>query len=160
VGRIVVVALLPFLAFSWLMGFATFQHHTHPRVIWYANEQDWSFFRSQVEGTVHVVFPRWIELLLHNIMEHTAHHIDTRVPLYHLSNAQQAVEEAFGTERVIAETFSFAGMSRVFRDCQLYDYENHRWLTFDGRATTESRDLVDESSCVDAGATGVLYTEA
>jgi omega-6 fatty acid desaturase (delta-12 desaturase) len=159
-GGIVVVALLPFLAFSWLMGFATFQHHTHPRVIWYANEQDWSFFRSQVEGTVHVVFPRWIELLLHNIMEHTAHHIDTRVPLYHLSNAQQAVEEAFGTERVIAETFSFAGMSRAFRDCQLYDYENHRWLTFDGRATTESRDLVDESSCVDAGATGVLYTEA
>jgi omega-6 fatty acid desaturase (delta-12 desaturase) len=146
VARTVTVAALPFLTFSWLMGFATFQHHTHPRVIWYANEEDWSFFRSQVEGTVHVVFPRWIELLLHNIMEHTAHHIDTRIPLYHLSNAQQAVEAAFGTERVIAERFSFAGMSSVFRSCQLYDYDAHRWLTFDGRPTTSSRDLMGESS--------------
>lgn len=136
--RVGFVVLVPFLAFSWLMGFATFQHHTHQRVIWYANEDEWTFFRSQVEGTVHVVFPRWIELLLHNIMEHTAHHIDTRVPLYHLSNAQHAVEEAFGTHRVIAEQFSFAGMSRVFRECQLYDYEAHRWLTFEGTPTSPS----------------------
>lgn len=146
VARTLAVAAIPFLAFSWLMGFATFQHHTHPRVLWYANEEDWSFFRSQVEGTVHVVFPRWIELLLHNIMEHTAHHIDTRVPLYHLNHAQRAVEEAFGTERVIAERFSFAGMSQVFRSCQLYDYDTHQWLTFDGRPTTAPRDLLDESA--------------
>jgi omega-6 fatty acid desaturase (delta-12 desaturase) len=145
-GRVATVAVLPFLTFAWLMGFATFQHHTHPRVVWYGNEAEWTFFRSQVEGTVHVVFPRWIELLLHNIMEHTAHHIDTRVPLYHLSNAQHAVEEAFGTERVIAEQFSFAGMARVFRTCQLYDFEAHRWLSFDGRPTTESREL--ELECV------------
>ena len=136
--------MMPFLSFAWLMGFATFQHHTHPRVIWYSNEEDWSFFRSQVEGTVHVVFPRWIELLLHNIMEHTAHHIDTRVPLYHLSNAQQAVEVAFGPEHVIAERFSFAGMSRVFRECQLYDYDGHQWLTFEARPTTPQRDLAEE----------------
>jgi hypothetical protein len=113
-GRISFVVIAPFLAFSLLMGFATFQHHTHPRVIWYATEEEWSFFGSQVEGTVHVVFPRWIELLLHNIMEHTAHHVDTRIPLYHLNNAQQAVEAAFGTEHVITEQFSFAGMSRCF----------------------------------------------
>ena len=144
-GRISFVVIAPFLAFSWLMGFATFQHHTHPRVIWYANEEEWSFFRSQVEGTVHVVFPRWIELLLHNIMEHTAHHVDTRIPLYHLSNAQQAVEEAFGEERVITEQFSFAGMSRVFRECQLYDYDAHQWLTFEGAPTTPRRELAEES---------------
>jgi omega-6 fatty acid desaturase (delta-12 desaturase) len=143
-ARTLTVIALPFLSFSWLMGFATFQHHTHQRVTWYSNEEDWSFFRSQVEGTVHVVFPRWIELLLHNIMEHTAHHIDTRVPLYHLSNAQQAVEAAFGPEHVIAEQFSFAGMSRVFRDCQLYDYDTHQWLTFDGRPTTPGRGLLEE----------------
>ena len=98
-----------------------------------------------VEGTVHVVFPRWIELLLHNIMEHTAHHVDTRIPLYHLNDAQQAVEEAFGTERVITEQFSFSGMSRVFRECQLYDYDAHQWLTFDGRPSTPRRDLADEA---------------
>jgi omega-6 fatty acid desaturase (delta-12 desaturase) len=128
------------------MGFATFQHHTHPRVIWYAEESEWSFYRSQVEGTVHVVFPRWLELLLHNIMEHTAHHIDTRVPLYRLNDAQRAVENAFGAERVITERFTFAGMSRVFRCCRLYDYETHQWLDFDGRPTTARRELRSEVS--------------
>ena len=132
-------ATVPFFTFSWLIGFATFQHHTHPRVLWYANQGEWTFFRSQVEGTVHVEFPRWIEKLLHNIMEHTAHHVDTRVPLYRLENAQRAIEETFGEERVIVERFTFSGMSRTFATCQLYDYDTHQWLTFDGRPTTEAR---------------------
>jgi acyl-lipid omega-6 desaturase (Delta-12 desaturase) len=130
---------IPFLSFAWLMGFATYQHHTHPRVLWYADAEEWDFCRSQVEGTVHMVFPRWIEVLLHNIMEHTAHHVDTRVPLYHLENAQRTVEERFGTERVIAERFTVAGMSRTFAACQLYDYEAQQWLTFDGVPTTPAR---------------------
>jgi len=128
--------LLPFLSFSWLIGFATFQHHTHPRVIWYAEETEWNFFRAQVQGTVHIVFPRWIEVMLHNIMEHTAHHVDTRVPLYHLTNAQSAIEHAFGEENVITEPFTFAGMTRTFQTCQLYSYETHQWLSFDGVPTT------------------------
>jgi omega-6 fatty acid desaturase (delta-12 desaturase) len=144
-AKVAFVIVAPFLVFAWLMAFATFQHHTHPRVIWYADEDEWTFYRSQVEGTVHVVFPRWLEVLLHNIMEHTAHHIDTRVPLYHLNNAQRAVEDAFGPERVITEQFSFAGMSRVFRVCQLYDYETHQWMSFDGLPMTEARSLQAEA---------------
>ena len=134
-NRIAVALLgvvLPFLSFAWLIGFATFQHHTHPRVIWYANETEWNFFRAQVQGTVHIVFPRWIEVMLHNIMEHTAHHVDTRVPLYNLTNAQSAIERTFGEDNVITEPFSFAGMTRTFRTCQLYSYETHQWLSFDG----------------------------
>jgi omega-6 fatty acid desaturase (delta-12 desaturase) len=138
-GVLVLSLLVPFLTFNWLIGFATFQHHTHPRVIWYADEQEWNFFRSQVQGTVHVVFPRWIEVALHNIMEHTAHHVDTRVPLYNLSSAQTSLESAFGAENVISEPFSLAGMSRTFRTCQLYDFRTHQWLNFDGDAMTEPR---------------------
>jgi omega-6 fatty acid desaturase (delta-12 desaturase) len=78
---------------------------------------------------------------LHNIMEHTAHHVDTRIPLYNLTAAQAGVEEAFGAENVISERFSLAGMARTFRTCQLYDFEKHQWLSFDGRPTTESRVL-------------------
>lgn len=136
---------VPFLTFTWLIGFATFQHHTHPRVVWYADEREWSFYRSQVQGTVHVVFPRWVSRLLHNIMEHTAHHVDTRVPLYHLTGAQRAVEAAFGPEEVITVPFSFRETARTFRACQLYDYDAHRWLSFDGEPTTPARDLDAES---------------
>jgi omega-6 fatty acid desaturase (delta-12 desaturase) len=136
IGVALLGAVVPFLAFAWLIGFATFQHHTHPRVIWYADEAEWNFFRAQVQGTVHIVFPRWIEVMLHNIMEHTAHHVDTRVPLYHLTNAQSAIEAAFGEENVITEPFTFAGMTRTFRSCQLYSYDTHQWLSFDGVPTT------------------------
>jgi len=137
--------LVPFLAFNWLIGFATFQHHTHPRVLWYRDEAEWSFFRAQVQSTVHVEFPRWIEVMLNNIMEHTAHHVDTKVPLYRLTNAQDAIEAAFGEENVITEHFTFAGMNRTFRTCQLYDYDAHRWLTFDGIPMTDGRSLQAEA---------------
>jgi omega-6 fatty acid desaturase (delta-12 desaturase) len=121
-----------------LIGFATFQHHTHPKVLWYADADEWGFYQSQVQGTVHVVFPRWIEVLLHNIMEHTAHHVDTKVPLYNLTGAQRQLEDTFGDE-VITEPFSLAGLRRTFASCCLYDFESHRWLDFDGRPTTEPR---------------------
>jgi omega-6 fatty acid desaturase (delta-12 desaturase) len=131
--------VVPFLVFAWLIGFATFQHHTHQQILWYGDEDEWTFFRAQVQSTVHVEFPRWIELMLNNIMEHTAHHVDPRVPLYRLTGAQDALENAFGEENIIKERFSFAGMSRTFRMCQLYDFEEHRWLTFDGVPTTASK---------------------
>jgi omega-6 fatty acid desaturase (delta-12 desaturase) len=136
---------VPFLAFNWLIGFATFQHHTHPRVLWYRDEDEWNFFRAQVQSTVHVEFPKWLDRLLNNIMQHTAHHVDTRVPLYHLTGAQAAIEEAFGEENVITEQFSFAGMSETFRKCQLYDFDAHCWLTFDGHPTTTPRSLMAEA---------------
>jgi omega-6 fatty acid desaturase (delta-12 desaturase) len=135
---IALAVLVPFLTFTWLIGFATFQHHTHPRVLWYADVDEWNFYRSQVQGTVHVVFPRWIEVLLHNIMEHTAHHVDTKVPLYNLTDAQRQLEETFGDE-VITEPFSFRGLRRTFASCCLYDFSMHQWLDFDGTPTTEPR---------------------
>ena len=138
VSVIATAVVVPFLTFTWLIGFATFQHHTHPRVLWYADAEEWSFYRSQVQGTVHVVFPRWIEVMLHNIMEHTAHHVDTKVPLYNLTGAQRQLEATFG-EEVITERFSFAGLRRTFASCCLYDFTTHRWLDFAGRPTTEPR---------------------
>jgi len=138
VAVIVLAVVVPFLTFTWLIGFATFQHHTHPKVLWYADAEEWSFYRSQVQGTVHVVFPRWIEVLLHNIMEHTAHHVDTKVPLYNLTGAQRQLEATFG-EEVITEPFSVAGLRRTFASCCLYDFTTHCWLDFEGRPTTEPR---------------------
>lgn len=146
IAPITLAILVPFLVFNWLIGFATFQHHTHPRVLWYDDEQSWSFFRSQLQGTVHIVFPKLIEVLLQNIMEHTAHHVDTKVPLYNLTHAQLALEEAYGEENVIVERFTFRGMTKTFRTCQLYDFSTHQWLSFDGEPATERRVLEQEAS--------------
>jgi omega-6 fatty acid desaturase (delta-12 desaturase) len=127
----------PYLAWNWMAGFFTFQHHTHPKVAWYADAEAWSFYHGQVEGTVHVEFSWLVEFLLNNIMQHTAHHVDPKIPLYHLLESQQALEERFGTDMTV-EKWSFRGYRELFRICQLYDYEKGRWISYDGEPTSAS----------------------
>lgn len=123
--------LLPQLIWNAAMGLVILLHHTHPRVRWYDDPADWSFFAGQVQGTVHVLFPRPIGFILHHIMEHTAHHIEPKIPLYHLPEAQVAVEADFPAD-VIVSRFTLANLRQILATCQLYDYETHRWLSFDG----------------------------
>jgi omega-6 fatty acid desaturase (delta-12 desaturase) len=129
------VVLVPYSVFLWLMGFVTFQHHTHPEIPWFDNKDDWSFFQSQVAGTTHVRFPRFIERILLNILEHSAHHVDPLIPLYHLHKGQRALETAFPKSIKII-TWTPRVFYRTMRCCKLYDYRENRWLDFRGHPTT------------------------
>ena len=135
-GLLFVGVIGPFLAWNWLMGFVVFQHHTHPKVPWYGNEEDWTFYAGQVQSVVHVELPRPIELVLHNIMEHTAHHVDPRIPLYNLEDAQKTLEQVYEADLVVFP-FTFGGYFKTLKACRLFDYENFRWLDWDGTPTTE-----------------------
>ena len=128
--------IVPFLLWNWLMGFVVFQHHTHPRVPWYGNEDDWSFYAGQVQSVVHIEMPRPVELVLHNIMEHTAHHVDPRIPLYNLEDAQKKLEHAYAGDIVVVP-FTWRGYFHTLRTCRLFDYANHCWLDWNGSPTTE-----------------------
>jgi omega-6 fatty acid desaturase (delta-12 desaturase) len=118
-----------FLVFNWIMAFVTIQHHRHPRARWYASRDEWDFYKGQVCGTVHLHMPRLIEFFFGNILEHTAHHVDKKVPMYRLRESQAALEAAFGPD-VIVEKFSLGYLVRLLRECQLYDYEKHKWMRF------------------------------
>jgi omega-6 fatty acid desaturase (delta-12 desaturase) len=126
----------PFIIWNWIVGFLTFQHHTHPKVAWYGDESEWSFYRGHLQGTVHVVFPRWLELLLHNIMDHTAHHIDPKIPLYSLHECQEKLERAFPADVVILK-WTLGQYFTTLSRCKLYDYKEHCWLDFHGNPTSE-----------------------
>jgi omega-6 fatty acid desaturase (delta-12 desaturase) len=134
-GLLAIGVIVPQILWNWLMGFVVFQHHTHPTVPWYGDEQDWTFYAGQIQSVVHVELPRPIELILHNIMEHTAHHVDPRIPLYNLEDAQKKLEEAYGGDIVVVP-WTLRGYFDTLRKCRLYDYANHQWLDFDGIATT------------------------
>lgn len=127
--------VIPQAIWNSVMGFVIFQHHTHPRVRWYDVPEEWSFFAGQVQGTVHVIFPWPIGAVLHNIMEHTAHHINPRIPLYNLALSQRAVRDAYSDD-VIQSLFTPRNFLQIMATCQLYDYRNHRWLDFNGKPTT------------------------
>jgi omega-6 fatty acid desaturase (delta-12 desaturase) len=123
------VVVAPWWIFHVMFSVVTFLHHTHPRVRWFRTRHESDFFAGQVRSTVHVELPTWVELLLHNITVHGAHHVDPRIPFRHLPEAQRRVESAF-TRDVIVERWSLRSFIAVTRACKLYDYDAHEWRTF------------------------------
>jgi omega-6 fatty acid desaturase (delta-12 desaturase) len=121
--------MMPWWVFHVMFSVVTFLHHTHQRVPWFRTKRESSYFAGQVRATVHVELPTWIELLLHNITVHGAHHVDPRVPFQHLPQAQRRIESFF-TNDVIVERMSLQSCLAVKRACKLYDYEARAWRTF------------------------------
>jgi omega-6 fatty acid desaturase (delta-12 desaturase) len=124
-------AVWPFVVWSWLMGWAIFEHHTHPEAPWFDDPNRWRAARAQTACTVHVVLPGWADAILHRIMNHTAHHLDVTVPLYGLVEAQRALETG-AAARVIVCRWSPVTFLRHLRVCKLYDFERRCWTGFDG----------------------------
>ena len=121
----------PFCWWNWLMGWAIFDHHTHPDVPWFTDVGEWRLAQAQSRCTVHIVLPPVLDILFHRIMQHTAHHLDVTIPLYNLREAQAAVEGA-GAEVVVYRWTPFTFL-RHLRRCKLYDFEKRRWVGFDGK---------------------------
>jgi omega-6 fatty acid desaturase (delta-12 desaturase) len=126
----------PYLFWNWCMGFVIYLHHTHPEVPWFGDKEQWTFFAGQVGCVVHVELPRPIELFLHNILDHTAHHVDPKIPLYNLPDAQRRLEDAY-PEQIKVVPFTLGGFRRTLKTCRLYDYDTHQWLDYDGVPLSE-----------------------
>lgn len=134
-SEVILLVVWPFCIWHWTMAFVTLQHHMHPRVRWFDNAVDWSYFNAQVSGTVHMVFPSIVENGFLRIFDHTAHHADKAIPLYRLPESQAALEAEY-PESVIVQRASLGHLRDVLTRCRLYDYRHHRWMDFDGRYTT------------------------
>jgi acyl-lipid omega-6 desaturase (Delta-12 desaturase) len=132
----VAAVVLPWAAWLGFMGIASFVQHTHPRTAWYDREDEWSFYHVQLRSSTHAVLPWPLGALLHNIMDHPAHHIDPTIPLYELPASQKSLEER-APEHSVVVPLSLSEYLRICRVCKLYDYRRHRWLDFDGNPTTE-----------------------
>ncbi len=126
---------LPALVFSWLIGFVIYFNHTHPAAPWFDKREEWSFFTGTVLGTVRLRFPRWAYFFTSNIMDHLAHHLDPRIPLVRLPEAQDRLEAMFPEQVVVAE-WSLSMFLDTLSRCKLYDYDAHRWTDYEGRPTT------------------------
>lgn len=129
--------VLPFLAWNTMIGLVVYLHHTHPQVRWYADKQAWAAAMPFVSTTVHIQFPYGLGAATHEIMEHTAHHVDMGIPLYRLGDAQRTLEAAL-PGRIIVQPFSWRWYFATARRCKLFDLERQRWLDFSGRPTSSA----------------------
>jgi omega-6 fatty acid desaturase (delta-12 desaturase) len=122
----------PMCVWGWLMGSVIYLHHTHPRLTWYRDIDEWETARDAACGTVHVQIRFKLGRLLNNIMEHPAHHLDARIPLFRLEAANRMLR----VPRQIVEPLSLHSVGECVRRCKLYDYERRCWTDFDGRPTS------------------------
>jgi acyl-lipid omega-6 desaturase (Delta-12 desaturase) len=123
--------VLPYLLWTYLIGLTDLLHHTHPRSICFADPSEWNYFDATVRSTVHLTLPFGLSRLTNNILEHTAHHVDPRVPLYNLPEVQGQLEAAY-PEDIAVERLTLGYVLRILRTCRLYDYERRQWLDYDG----------------------------
>ena len=131
----IVAIVLPFLIWSALASLLIYLHHTHPAVRWFANEEEWSYRKAQVECTVHFVFRKPINWFLHRIMEHTAHHVNPALPCYGLKEAQTALEKEHSGQ-VVVQPWSLGCFLNITRRCKLYDFDRKVWIDYEGRPTS------------------------
>jgi omega-6 fatty acid desaturase (delta-12 desaturase) len=135
--------VVPFALWNFIMGFVVFVHHTHPGIAWFQRRQEWQRYRAYLTATVHVRFPFGIDRLMHNIMEHNAHHLNPRIPMYSLRKAQRMLNERFN-DQYQAYRMTWQVYRDCVRRCKLYDFVNHAWLDFRGQITARV-DLVQAS---------------
>ena len=127
--------LVPFLVWNWTVGFVVYLHHTHPDVVWYADKSAWLKAQGMLHGTVRYHVRPWWNWILHNIMEHAAHHLDSRIPLYRLKAAQAALARLVPEIPVVE--LSMRTYWRSVRECKLFDFERRRWVGFPRDAQNE-----------------------
>ena len=73
--------------------------------------------------------PRVGELLIHNIMIHIPHHVDPRIPFYHLKRAYADLQHEYG-QFFHEYRFRWSTVRMIFRRCKLYDFERQVWYSF------------------------------
>jgi omega-6 fatty acid desaturase (delta-12 desaturase) len=129
VGALLWGFVVPFALWNVIMGTTIYVHHTHPAVVWFDNKEDWMRALPYLTATVHLKFPASLGKILHDIMEHPAHHLDMSIPLYRLKRAQRVLTDRI-RERMIVQRFSLGFFFDTVRRCKLYDYEHKAWMTF------------------------------
>ena len=126
--------VIPFFVWNVYSGASIYLHHTHPKTVWYKDEEEWRQV-SKAHTSVHAVFPPIVQRLFHFIQEHSIHHLRPGVPLYHLAEAQSQLEEADNGQMIVYR-WSLAYHGNINRRCKLFDFEAKRWMDFDGNYTS------------------------
>lgn len=131
---VVLGMVIPFFVSTTTFTFTTYLQHTHPEIPWFKSDIDRRIVRQE-DITPNVVMPRWYNFVSHNIQEHTCHHVNSKIPYYNAGHAQKRLVELMGGQAVTTE-FTFRWFLKCMRVCKLYDFENHRWIDWDGTPLT------------------------
>ncbi len=130
------VFVLPFMVFTHMIGWTVYVHHIHPTIRWWPR-RDWNPYKGQMDGTTVWHVGPVLNFFWHNIFVHIPHHVDMRIPYYHLPRAADAIRAAFPDVREVP--LSPLDYVRTTAACKLYDFEEGRWLPYAAADTRQGK---------------------
>ncbi|KAK0572555.1 hypothetical protein LWI29_033414 [Acer saccharum] len=130
--------LMPWLGYHFWMSTFTMVHHTAPHIPFKPSDK-WNAAQAQLNGTVHCDYPRWIELLCHDINVHIPHHVSTRIPSYNLKAAHESLHQNWGKYMNEAK-WNWRLMKTIMTVCHIYD-ETKNYISFEEVAPEESEPI-------------------
>lgn len=130
--------LMPWLGYHFWMSTFTIVHHTAPHIP-FKNSKDWNAAQAQLNGTVHCDYPRWIEILCHDINVHIPHHISPKIPSYNLRAAHQSLSENWG-KYLNKAIWNWRLMKTIMTTCHVYD-KDENYVSFEKVVPEESQPI-------------------
>jgi omega-6 fatty acid desaturase (delta-12 desaturase) len=123
VGPLLMIGL-PIIAISGTAGVWLFYvQHQFEETYW-EPQGEWNFMRASLQGSSYYKLPRILQWFTGNIGFHHIHHLNPRIPNYHLEKCHQASPLFFQTRAV---TLGSGLKSFFFR---LWDEEQHKMVSF------------------------------
>ncbi len=135
-AAVLLAVVLPFFVFEIHNSFALYAQHTDPRIPWFKDPVDRNGVGRTELISVDLATPRLMGWFFHDIFAHPVHHLYPKIPCYHLRAAQDKLNALLGPAAIV-RTFGITWWLDTTRRCKLYDWDNHRWLDFNGNPTTE-----------------------
>ncbi|KAI3814672.1 hypothetical protein L1987_14316 [Smallanthus sonchifolius] len=120
--------LMPWLGYHFWMSTFTMVHHTAPHIPFKSSEE-WNAAQAQLNGTVHCDYPKWIEILCHDINVHIPHHVSSRIPSYNLRDAHKSLQENWG-KYLNEASWNWRLMKTILTICHLYN-EERNYISFE-----------------------------
>lgn len=122
------VFAIPFLNWTYLSGTVVYLQHINEAIPW-KKPEDWSPSYGQLFATVNFHIPSFINFFIHNIFVHVPHHVQVRIPFYHLKPALEDIKAQYG-EFVLESRTPVRDYFRTISKCKLFDPQSGRWLRY------------------------------
>jgi omega-6 fatty acid desaturase (delta-12 desaturase) len=121
--------ILPFIVFNYFISMIVYLHHTHPKIPFFDVKSEWSQVIGALYCSTIIKSSKLTQILLHHIMIHVPHHLDVRIPFYHLPKAYEALKQAYGIY-IHEYRFKWRDVFQIFKQCKLYDFKDKVWMDF------------------------------
>ncbi len=121
--------VMPWLGYHFWMSTFTIVHHTAEHIP-FRQPEDWNAVLAQLSGSVHCDYPKWVEVLCHDINVHVPHHVCVSIPSYNLRKAHDSLRKNWG-EYLCERTFNLELMREIADNCHVYNPANDLYLSFD-----------------------------